>query len=533
MLSKGRERLALVLILNIGFLSRLPFLMSPAFLSDEAAYVYAAYAIGRGLIPYEQILLPHPPLGYIVITSLEFFSKGDLYILRLSYTLLLYVLALLSYWFFRILPTSSSLPFRPLIAVAIFVFYPNPYSITTPLEFIIFDIPVLLGVIFLVIGLVDGSLRRLVLAGVFLGIGMMVWYPAILVAFSLLGFLVFHELRTSEKPVTPRILKRAGAITFGGGMSVLAVVTVVTVWGDLGNFFLQSVSLQSSLRAGFTLGQRFLHIGFAVKEFLPILLLALVGGIELAWRAKRAGNPLVALPVWIFASNLVLLSTVPRVVLNHYFAYLTPFLAYAAAGPIGRLLKAFLPIRQIRLRSPPSDFFQSVLAISMIFLVGLSSLYAVTYEFRLYENPYTEAERRVGLYVSSLTLPNESIWTSEGGIAYFARRLIQPPESPRWPFQVIYNDIFNTSYVDFDGLEKEGLGVVSPFEFITAWEKHRTRVLVLIIGKGPVPYPDEFLWFGFPGTQGVESWVKQNYYFVNSFGFQGINYTYHVWLRKP
>ncbi len=77
-----------------------------------------------------------------------------------------------------------------------------------------------------------------------------------------------------------------------------------------------------------------------------------------------------------------------------------------------------------------------------------------------------------------------------------------------------------------------GLAPVSPSQFMSSWRTHITKVLVFTLGKGPVPYPDELLWFGFPGTDGVAYWVTQDYRLVISFGFQQVDYQYLVWLRN-
>ena len=59
-----------------------------------------------------------------------------------------------------------------------------------------------------------------------------------------------------------------------------------------------------------------------------------------------------------------------------------------------------------------------------------------------------------------------------------------------------------------------------------------TTVLVFILGTGPVPYPDDFLWYGFPGTEGVSRWVNSNYQLVSAPTFPNVGYQYFIWLRK-
>jgi hypothetical protein len=70
MLSPLREKrffyygLFSIAVLSIAI--RLLVVDVPPFQSDESVNVYAAYAIARGALPYREVALSHPPLGYLV-----------------------------------------------------------------------------------------------------------------------------------------------------------------------------------------------------------------------------------------------------------------------------------------------------------------------------------------------------------------------------------------------------------------------------------------------------------------------------------
>jgi len=530
--SRKREWRYLAAILAASFLIRVPFLMSTGFFSDESVYTYAAFAILKGSVPYGGIMLPHPPLGYLGIAVLVLLSGGNLALLRALYLVLFLVIGLLTYVLLATLREAGSSPFNPLGAVAMLTVYPIPYTFTTPLEFILFEIPVLLSLTFLVKGIITKSVWRLMVSGALLTTALMIWYPAVFVAIAVVSFALIYSVK---KYSWRESIKLTSRLIVGGLIATGVALVFIALFSDFSNFILQSINLQASLRPGFTLAQRLRHVWISVQEFLPMIILGIVGIGEIIRRAIRKGDLLSLLPVYVYVLDFLLLSTVPKIVLSHYFAYLTPFLAYFASGPIETFFsRLFLFHNSIARRGPSSlDLYKSIIAVSIIVLVLLIPLYAVprTASF-LSTNQYTAAEQSVGAHVASLTGPSDKIWTSEGAIAYFSSRLIESPNSSRWPIQAMYNDVFNATYIDADGVNKTGLGIVSPAQFMQSWSHGRTKVLVFILGPGPIPYPDDFLWNGFGITPGVQSWVETNYRQDSTFLFANVDYTYHVWIIK-
>ncbi|TMI10099.1 hypothetical protein E6H34_00360 [Candidatus Bathyarchaeota archaeon] len=521
--------MSISVILTAGFLIRLPGILSTGFLSDESVYYYAAYAIERGVTPYTLIMLPHPPIGYLFLIPAAVLAQGSLLILRTFNLCTFLVDAFLSYWLFRILRQQSAKSFNPLLAFALFTLYPLPFTTTTPLEFTVFDIPILLGTIFFVKGLTKKSASRLAFSGFLLGIAVMIWFTAAFYAVSIIGFLAIYRSRADTGQFLKIFTKRAAAILMGGSVAIGLVLGLIIAWGALPNFLVQSVGLQTSLRAAFTFGERLNHIVLAMLQLLPVFVLAGVGVYEVSRRVKSGADPLILLPAWVLIANLILVFAIPRIVLNHYVAYLMPFLVIMAAGPVERFAHVIYRMPKRLAKPIPWDIFQSALAIGLIASGVIIFPYQTGF---LVNSPYTVADQTVGQYVANITLPGNAIWTSEGSVAYFASRLIQPPNSTQWPFQAEYNDIFNTTYVDSDGIIQRGLGAVSPSQFVNAWQSHNTKVLIFILGNGPVPYPDTLLWDGFSGTPGVMQWVGQNYNLVRIFTFPNVSYQYFVWLKK-
>lgn len=526
----AREPIAVAVILIAGFLIRFPGILSNGFLSDESIYAYAAYAIGRGVTPYSQIMLAHPPIGYLVLIPSALLAQGNLLVLR-TFNLSTYLLdAGICYWLFRILRSPSPASIHPLLGLALFALYPLPFATTTPLEFTIFDVPILLGTVFFVRGLEKGSNSRLAVSGVLLGIAVMIWFTALFFAVSLLGFLAIYQLKARRNRFLELFPKQAACLVVGGAAAILLVLGLMITWrAALPNFIVQSLGLQTSLRPAFTFVERVYHIEQAIWQLLPIFILATVGSLEIVRRVKSGADPMILLPAWVLIANLVMVFAIPRIVLNHYVAYLTPFLVCMTTGPVEKIAKQILLTLRKRARLVPWDYFHGAMVIGLV----VSAVVIFPYQSGFLSNsPYTLANQAIGHYVASITLEGNAIWTSEGSIAFFASRLIQPPNSTQWPFQAAYNDIFNTTYVDADGVTHEGLGAVSPSEFVEAWQSHNTTVLVFILGTGPVPYPDDFLWYGFPGTEGVSRWVNSNYQLVSAPTFPNVGYQYFIWLRR-
>jgi hypothetical protein len=524
------RRFSLPLILALGFAVQFPFLLNNAFLSDESVYTYAAYAIAKGIVPYKQIVLAHPPVGFTIMAPVMLFAIGNLLAVRTFGLLMLLLLSAMSYRFYKSLPVSNSSRSTRLIAVALLSLYPIPFALSTPIQFLIFDILIIGALISFTYGLQRARVRYFLAAGFVLGLALMDWYPALFAGISILGFLWFYGLRNLRQPFA-FLWRSTAALLLGGLVSTSFILGIITISGGFNNFFLQTVALQSNIRYEISLNTRIDHILSGVEGLLPLTILAFAGMAETLFLARKATDRLSFLPLWFFSTNFLLISVIPRVVFSHYFDYLTPFMAYLGAIPIHKLQSAISTRRRIVAPTTRRDFLQAMLGFSMILILFVAPAYAFAHGRPFQNDAYNVAEESVGMYVSSITLPNESIWTSEAGIGYFASRLIQAPNSSSWPFQGTYNDIFNASFVDLDGILQHGYGAVSTAQFAEAWQIHQTRVLVFIFGIGPVPYPDTLLWFGFPGDPGVASWVRQNYSHRLDFTFPKVNYTYAVWTR--
>jgi hypothetical protein len=240
------------------------------------------------------------------------------------------------------------------------------------------------------------------------------------------------------------------------------------------------------------------------------------------------------LPGWLFISNLIFISVIPRTTFMHYFFFLNPYLIFISIIG-GYALVRVIPrnLRKVANKRAVIGFLATVAVVIVLSASVLtSSLISASAYFSTDPNQYTEAELYVGSYIANLTSSTERVWTSETSIAFFAGRLIATPNSTVWPIQGFFNDVFDTEYVDANGVIHQGIGITSPELFLQAWESDDVRVLVFIRGAGPVPYPDDLLWHGYEGHVGVESWVENHFSLLQLISSRNLAYTYEVWVRK-
>ena len=506
-----------LILLSAALVSHIPFLMSGAFFSDEAIYAYGGYAILKGVVPYAGIALPQPPLGYLLLASETFVTQSNLQSIRIiNFAIFSLGLVLV----FRALARISSKPRVAFLASLIYAVFPPliQYSFSTTLEFTYFVTLIFAGLNFAL----SETPASLFGAGVFLGLASITWYPGVFALFALVGIVAIDRFQKTKS--WKEVLTGATRIVVGS----LAVVTimfaaVVLVWNAYPQFVIQSFGLQSSLRAAFSPAEKLDVLESYWETFAPVLILGVSGVVIVALKPTLPGRRRdLLLAVW-FAAISLLLVLVPKVLFPHYLWFLTPVLCYFTAFTIFEL--------ESRLRHRSSYLLATtligvVLAASFFALFGIGSYPQGAFS----NNVYTASEEYVGRYVANISSPNEFIWTSEPGIAFYAHRLIIPPNSSLWRVQGFFNDVFNHSFTDTSEFDHQGAGIVSPVQFEQSWGLN-VSILVFIRGDGPVPYPDTLLWEGWSGTSGVRDWVTVHYSRVTLLTFPGDSYGYEVWKR--
>jgi len=144
--------------------------MTGPFFSDEAIYTYAGYAIMRGTVPYAEITLPQPPLGYLMLAGEIAITNANLQLVR-EINFLVYLVGVI--FVFRVLTRVSTRPLTSFVGTLIYTLFPPvlSYSFSAPLEFTYFVTLVFAGLYF---GLSENRLS-LFSSGFFSGLAFLVW----------------------------------------------------------------------------------------------------------------------------------------------------------------------------------------------------------------------------------------------------------------------------------------------------------------------------------------------------------------------
>jgi 4-amino-4-deoxy-L-arabinose transferase-like glycosyltransferase len=532
-----RKIVILSCICLIAFTVRVAFLFSTAFLSDEAIYVYAAYAIQSGIKPFSEIALVHPPLMYATYAGFIQLFDADLFLVRMFSITLSLVSVVLVFYLGRILGKNLE-GYRPreagLACAALYALYPIviPFSIASPLVNL-FTVFILGSSIFYGKFLQEKQKIHAALTGGFAGLACMTWYIAVFFVASLLIFETFRGFRQREN--IRMWLKTLTLAAIGAAIPIAAVLSWVSFTSSsFPVFFTQTFLLQTSQRAGLTLWEKWLSISVYLVFFFPLIIVGAAGIIILIRFAAKKRRFEVMLPAWLFIINFIFLSTIPKTTFVHYFFFLNPYLVFVSIiGGFSMFRLIPRDVKKIADRRTVLALLSVLAALAVVSASVLtSSLISSSAYFSTNPNQYTKTELYIGSHVANLTRPDEKIWTSETAIAFFAERLITAPNSTVWPIQGFFNDVFDTKYVDANGVTHQGIGIVTPDMFTQAWESDKVTVLVFVRGAGPVPYPDDLLWYGYEGQVGVQSWVETNFNLIQLVSSQDVAYTYEIWVRK-
>jgi 4-amino-4-deoxy-L-arabinose transferase-like glycosyltransferase len=511
-------------------------MFSAAFLSDEGIYVYAAYVMKCGVKPYSQITLVHPPLMYLTYAGFMELFGADLVLVRI-FSITLFLISMFLIYCLAELLGSKPEGYAPknigLACAALYAFYPFiiPFSIASPLVNML-TIFTLGCTIFYIKFLQHKKKALMLLSGVFAGLAFMTWYIATFFIVTIFFFEIFRAFLQGEK--IRACVKQITLMIIGAAIPVVTILSwIFFVLHSFPHFYIQTFVLQTS-RAGLTPFEKWSSINAYINYFYPLLIAGTVGVPALIRHVMKSGISAVILPAWLFITNFIFLSVIPKTTFLHYFLYLSPYLVFISIIGSFNILRLIPKNWKKIADKQTAATLLSVLAVLTVISASviINSLISFSPYFSNTPNQYTKAELYVGSYVANLTSPLDKIWTSEPGIAFFAKRVIEAPNSTYWSIQGFFNDVFDTAYTDTYGVTHHGLGIVTPDLFIQAWEGDRVKVLIFIRGIGPVPYPDDLLWFGYPSQVGVKSWVESNFELTQIVVAQGVAYTYEIWVRK-
>jgi len=405
-----------------------------------------------------------------------------------------------------------------LLSAVIYAFYPPIMGVTSQLEAVL-TFFALSSVIVYVKWFSSKNKAFLFLSGILLGCAVMTKLPGI---YFIAAILLFHVANA----VWHKEYKEAfvGTLVILSGVIVVATATLVWIvfYCDAFSQFYAQVFQWQLIRPSQMLWERQVNINWYASSFMP-LIVAWVLAIPYCLKRVKEGNFLIILPILLYGINVMAFLTTSRFILFHYFIYLSPFLILLDVIYVSHIAHALKKQPKISHKLSSVYLWVSIIIVSATISQSLiNSVPFVTARtgdllIPFTDNPYAKVEYYVGNYVASITNSSDKIWTSEGGIAFFAQRMITPPNSSAWPFHVFFDDVFV---------------VVSPSQFAEAWEKEQIRVIIFIKGKGWVPYPDGYIWYGTSEQQGVAGYVQEKYVLETFVTVAEVPYTYEIWVRK-
>jgi 4-amino-4-deoxy-L-arabinose transferase-like glycosyltransferase len=501
------------------------------FQSDESIYVYASYAVTRGVVPYRQIFFAHPPLMYVTYCAFIRLVGPDFVRIRLLNVIVFLSTVFLTYVMARmILKSQNGNRTYALLSAAVYAFYPSYFlliSTTSLLE----NMLTLLTIGAVVSYLAFRNSRSkwlLFFAGVLMGLALITTLRAVLFVLPMLLFHVFACFwRRKYKAAFTDIAYALSGVLIP---VLLVVVWAAIYWQALPQLYLQIIYRQ--MIRPYQEG-RLLDINWYIDSIFPLIVMGVLGAIYSARIAKVKRESSFVLPIFIFGVSFVALLFAFSNTFFHYFFYLNPYLAFLS-------VVCFLQVKSILATNGSSvariklDRNLTLLSIFVVLLFLLS--FQAIGNFRETEMPYfrqtayNSLHFYVGSSVAMITEPSDRIWTSECAISFFSQRLIVAPNSSSWPVQGFFSSWFDFS--SYDSQERHEISLLDTAQFVEAWEREKVKVIVFILGKGWVPYPDELLWNGFQEKEGVASYVQEEYEMQLMVASPDVPYVYYVWVRK-
>ena len=510
------EVIGITCIVILSLFLRVTRIPAAPFSSDESLYSYASYAISKGVIPYREIQLAHPPFMYLINAVFIRLSGANLIYLRLwtigislANVFLVYLMVKL------ILRNQKESGKLGLLSAGIYAFYPAITAVTSSLEAIL-TFFMLLSLIVYVKSYSSNRKTLLFFSGVFMGCALMTKLPAI---FFIATILIYHLIYALWHKEYRRVSLELPIILLGIAIPLaFTLFWIVFSCGAFSQFYMQIFQWQV-VRPPQLFSERLGNILWYASAFLPLIV---IGALSLPYfvkKVKTRDNNLVLLPAILYATNIVGFLALSRFILFHYFIFLSPFLVFLDALFLNQLSHIIKKKPKISTKRSFSLVFLliSVIILATTIVPFFTARIGPDLVIPFVDNPYTKTEYYVGNYVAAITNQTDKIWTSEGGIAFFAQRSIATPNSSDWPVQAFFDDMF---------------GVLSPSQFVQTWENEETKVVIFILGKGWIPYPDGYLWYGASNSTGVAGYIQEKYELKKFLTASGTPYTYEIWVRK-
>lgn len=518
------EKVPLIIILQVALLIRLVFLDSLQLSSDEAIYTYTSYLITKGVLPYKEVFIAHPPLSFYITAFFMWNFELSYPSIRLLSIGIFLGTIMMTYSLSKVVLGKLDGKYSLFVAT-LYAFYPSWFtvnSIASSLENLL-TLFILLSTFFYVLYHRSSKNKYLLISGLSGGCALLITVRAV---FFLLSLVIVHLIYIVRIRKGSQFFRSWLIFASGFAFPIGCTLGLLAVSNALRYFYLDVVTYQLSI-FGMSVNDRLWYLGQYLVGQLPLILLSGFG-ISLAEKTvKKTRNISVAIPGFVFFLNFLFFSSYGF--LMHYLQFLGPFLSIISILGIIEV-KRITEDTHVRARSKVFVCIFIVLLSFFCYFAG-TNLYQVSLYFQ--KNPYDRTNYYIGKRIANITSPSDYIWSGEAAIGYFSQRMIVAP-SADFRFIGISDSIIGFDYGEDRGAEMQGYndGFVSAEDFIESWESKRVKVVVFIMGKGWIPYVDPLLWNGYRQHSGVAEYVSREYELLEVVFGEDVSYVYYIWVRR-
>lgn len=493
------------------------------FQSDESVYTYGGYLIAQGQIPYREVFLAHPPLMYLTYALLIRLFGANYMAIRFFNIGLFLGICVLSYIFAKlVLRKLTTNKFYSLLVVILCAFYPSVFLLH-PAGLLLENLLTFFSLAMVIVYLMfrkNSDKRLLFLMGLLAGLAMLTTLRSV---FFIGSLCLFHIISLVWCKRFKQLFVDVLAIIAGIAIPLASLFVALYSWNALPQFYNHVIRFPSLFPMPFE--ERFFNLVWYFNSMIPLIVLAVVGtfarGVKMA-ESQEKGRFSSIFPIYqywvVFLVLLVGLST-----RFHYLFYITPYLALMSVIGLFYIKRFMLNFANVK---------YTALIVCSLVLIGFTTVQTVDYTFKktvtyFQDDPYVDIHDYIGRYISNVTEPTDKIWTSEGAIGFLSQREIVAPNSTDWPFICFFADVLGAS--PEGNVVKDGL--VTPKDFSDTLQANNVKVIVVIQGKGWVPYPDSIIWNGYNGQDGIKTYVHDYYECTNLITSEEVPYLYFIWVR--
>lgn len=493
------------------------------FQSDESVYTYGGYLIAQGQIPYRDVFLAHPPLMYLVYALLIRLFGANYMTIRFFNIGLFLGICILSYIFAKLaLHKLTTNKFYPLLVVILCAFYPSVFLLH-PGGLLLENLLTLFSLAMVIVYLKfrqNLDKRLLFLIGLLAGLAMLTTLRSV---FFIGALCLFHIISLIWCRNFKQLFVDALITIAGIAIPLTSLFIALYCWSALPQFYNHLIRFPSLFPMSFE--ERFFNLAWYINSMIPLIILAVVGtfarGVHVAKSQDKSRlSSLFPMHQYWIVFLILFIGLSSRF---HYFFYITPYLALLSV--IGLFY-----LKQFTFNVSKGKY--ATFIVCSLVLIGFTTAQTVDYTFEktatyFQDDPYVDIHNYIGRYISNVTEPTDKIWTSEGAIGFLSQREIVAPNSTDWPFICFFADVLGAS-ADGDVVEAS---LVTPNDFGDAIQENDVKVIVVIQGKGWVPYPDSIIWNGFNGQDGIKNYVQDYYECTNMVTSESVPYIYFIWVK--